>query len=65
MEERLNKLESLAALQDQTIQSLNQELFRQQQDQKKLLQRLENLEEFVRKLHDSDNIVVNERPPHW
>ncbi len=65
MEKRLIQLESLVALQDQTIQSLNEEIFRQQQDIAKLLRRLEAVEERLLELKDQADIAGNERPPHW
>lgn len=65
MEERINILESLVAQQDQTIQSLSEEIFRQQQDMAKLARRLEVLEEQLRELLQGNEIAGNERPPHW
>lgn len=65
MEKRIIQLESLAAMQDQTIQGLNEELFRQQQDLAKLLRRLEIVEERLSDLQEGEEISGNERPPHW
>jgi len=65
MDERINQLESLTALQDDTIAALNTELFRQQQDLAGLLQRIEILEQKLEQLAPGDDIAGNERPPHW
>ena len=65
MEERINQLESLTALQDKTIAELNAEIFRQQQDIRRLQQRLDALEERFAELREPDRIADNEKPPHW
>ncbi len=65
MEERINQLESLTALQDNTISELNTEVFRQQQDIRRLQQRLDDLENRVEELKAPDRIADNEKPPHW
>ncbi len=65
MEERIIQLETLAALQDETINSLNKEIFRQQQDIGQLRRRLAALEEKLEKLQEPDQIAGNERPPHY
>ena len=65
MEERVNQLETLAALQDETIAALNAELFRQQQDLAGLQQRIDALEKKLKQLEPADEIAGNERPPHW
>jgi uncharacterized coiled-coil protein SlyX len=65
MEERINQLESLSALQDETIRSLNEEIFRQQQDTSKLRERLEALESKVAQMQQPAEIGGNERPPHY
>ena len=65
MEERINQLESLLALQDNTIQQLNNEVFRQQQDISRLLRRMERLETRLEEMAPSRDIAGQERPPHW
>ena len=65
MKERINQLESLAALQDETIAALNAELFRQQQDTAGLQRRIDALEKKMEQLTPPDEIAENERPPHW
>ena len=65
MEARINQLESLTALQDDTIAALNTEIFRQQQDIAKLSTRLDRLEEKLAELADPKPISGNERPPHY
>ena len=65
MEERINQLEALAALQDETIAALNAELFRQQRDMAGLQHRIEALEKKMKQLAPADEIAGNERPPHW
>ena len=65
MEDRINQLEALAALQDDTIAALNAEIFRQQQDLADLHRRIETLETKMEQLTQPDEIAGNERPPHW
>ncbi len=65
METRIIQLESIAAMQDQTILNLNEEIYRQQQDISRLSQRLEAVEERLRELQNGEDIAGNERPPHW
>lgn len=65
MEERIIQLESMSAMQDETIRSLNEEVFRQQQDISKLRNQLEILEKKILELGDQDQIGGNERPPHY
>jgi uncharacterized coiled-coil protein SlyX len=65
MEERINQLEALTALQDDTIAALNAELFRQQQDMAGLQHRIETLEKKMEQLALPGEIAGNERPPHW
>lgn len=65
MEERIIQLETLSALQDQTIQSLNEEIYRQQQDISRLRDQLEKLEKKMLELGDSEQIAGIERPPHY
>ena len=65
MKERMNQLETLAALQDETIAALNLELFRQQQDIAGLRQRIDALEKKLKQLEPADEIAGNQKPPHW
>jgi SlyX protein len=65
MQERIIKLESLAAMQDETLGKLNEELFRQQQDITLLKRQLETLEQRLAELGDPDPFGGNERPPHY
>ncbi len=65
MEERIIKLESLAALQDETIGKLNVELFRQQQDIARLQRRIEAIEQKMAELGGPEPVAGNERPPHY
>jgi len=59
------QLETLSALQDETIRSLNEEIFRQQQDISKLWKRLNMLEEKLKDAQNPEEIAGNERPPHY
>lgn len=65
MEKRIIQLESIAALQDETVARLNEELFRQQQDITRLQRRIEALEQKMADLAEPDPIAGNERPPHY
>lgn len=65
MEERINQLESLTALQDNTIAELNTEVFRQQQDIRRLQQRIEAIEKKLEQLKEASDIAGQEKPPHW
>ncbi len=65
MEDRINQLEALAALQDDTIAELNAELFRQQQDLVSQQRRIEAMEKKMEQLAPPGEIAGNERPPHW
>ena len=65
MEDRINQLEALAALQDDTIAALNAEIFSQQQDLADLHRRIETLETKMEQLAQPGEIAGNERPPHW
>ncbi len=65
MEERIIKLETLAAMQDETIGKLNEELFRQQQDIARLQRHIEMLEGKISELGDPEPVAGNERPPHY
>jgi len=59
------KLETLAALQDETIRELNEELFRQQQDLVRVQRHLDALEKKISELDQPGEIAGNERPPHY
>ncbi len=65
MEERINQLESLAALQDETIARLSDELYRQQQDVFQLQRRLQAVEQRMTALKNAEQIAGNEKPPHY
>lgn len=65
MEERIIQLETLSAMQDETIRQLNEEMFRQQQDMAKLRARIELLEKKIAELAEPGPIAGNERPPHY
>jgi uncharacterized coiled-coil protein SlyX len=65
MQERIIKLETLAAMQDETIGKLNEELFRQQQDIARLQRHIEVIEQKIAELGDPDPVAGNERPPHY
>ncbi len=65
MEERIIKLETLSAMQDKIIVSLNEEIFRQQQDHARLLRRINTLEKKMAESGEPDQIAGNERPPHY
>ena len=65
MKERLNQLESVVALQDNTIHQLHDEMFRQQQDISRLLRRVEALESRIGELDASEEVAGDEKPPHW
>ena len=65
MQERIIKLETLAAMQDETINRLNEELFRQQQDIARLRRHIEIIEQKMAEFGDPEDIAGNERPPHY
>ncbi len=65
MEERIIKLETLSAMQDETITKLNEEIFRQQQDLARLQRRIETIEQKMADLADPEPIAGDERPPHY
>jgi uncharacterized coiled-coil protein SlyX len=65
MDERINQLESLAALQDNTIAALNAEIVRQQHDIAALQRRIATLEQKMDQISQPNEIAGNERPPHW
>lgn len=65
MEDRINQLESLSALQDRTLAQLNEEMFRQQQQMALLQQRIRTVEERLKQLEQPDPTAGSEKPPHW
>ena len=65
MEKRLIQLETLSALQDETIGKLNKEIFRQQQDLARLQRRIIAIEQKMTELGDPEPVGGNERPPHY
>lgn len=65
MEERIIQLESIAAMQDETMARLNDELFRQQQDISRLQRAIRILEQKIEELQEPNPIAGNERPPHY
>lgn len=65
MEERIIKLESLSAMQDETIGKLHEELYRQQQDATRLLRRIEALEKRLAQFGEPEEPGGNEKPPHY
>jgi uncharacterized coiled-coil protein SlyX len=65
MEERIIRLETLAAMQDETISRLSEELFRQQQDAARLQSRIDALERRIAELAEPDPVGGNDRPPHY
>jgi len=65
MEERLIKLETISALQDETISKLNGEIFQQQQDIARLRRRIGELERRLNELAEPGEIGGNEKPPHY
>ncbi|MCF7849940.1 MAG: SlyX family protein [Kiritimatiellales bacterium] len=65
MEERLIKLETLSAMQDETIAKLNGEIYQQQQDIARLRRRMEELEQRLGEMEEPGEIGGNEKPPHY
>ncbi len=66
MEERLTKLESKLAFQEQTIETLNEVVIEQQEQIKKLEQEMKRLREETEAFLDSGNTLpLQERPPHY
>jgi SlyX protein len=65
MEKRIIQLETLSALQDEMLQALNQEVFRQQQDLARLQRRIETLEKKFAEIAAAEEIGGNEKPPHY
>ena len=66
---RINQLEGLFAEQDETLQTLNEVITRQDQEITTLLNRLEHLEALVKSLKESlpggGEASVFEKPPHY
>lgn len=65
MEKRIIQLETLSALQDETIARLNEEIYRQQQDIGRVQRRLKLIEEKLAALPEPGGTGGNERPPHY
>jgi len=65
MEKRIIQLETLSAMQDETLGKLNEEIFRQQQDIARLQRRIEAIEQKMANLADPEEIAGNEKPPHY
>ena len=65
MEERLIKLETISAMQDEMITKLNGEIFQQQQDIVRLRRRIDDLERRLGEMEEPGEIGGNEKPPHY
>jgi uncharacterized coiled-coil protein SlyX len=65
MEDRIIQLETLVAMQDQTLVQLSKEIYRQQQELKKQDLRLIQLEQKIEQIKEAPEIGGNEKPPHW
>lgn len=65
MEERLIKLETISAMQDETIAKLNREIFMQQQDIGRLRRHITALERRLDELSEPGEIGGIEKPPHY
>jgi len=65
MEDRIIQLESLSAMQDETIRSLHDELFEQQKEIGRLRARMEQVEQQLAELTEPGPISEDQRPPHW
>ncbi len=65
MEKRIIQLETLSTLQDETIEKLNKEIFRQQQDIAHLRRRIETIEQKMAELGEPEPVAGSERPPHY
>ena len=65
MEKRIIQLEMLSALQEEMLSTLNQEVFRQQQDLARLQRRISTLEEKLSELDQANEVGGNEKPPHY
>lgn len=65
MEKRIIQLEALSAMQDGTIEELNAEIFRQQQDMARLRRRIETIEAKLAESGAPPKIAGNEKPPHY
>ena len=65
MDERIVNLETLVAMQDETIANMSKEIYRQQQDLQRMAVRVELLEQKVKELKESPEIGGHEKPPHY
>ena len=65
MNERIVNLETLVAMQDETIAGMSKELYRQQQELQRMAMRFELLEQKVQELKEAPEIGGNEKPPHY
>ena len=67
-EERLEKIETKLAYQEDLIEELNKTLYQQQKELERLKATCESLASHITTLYESENEskpVVNERPPHY
>ncbi len=65
MEKRIIQLETIVAMQDETLAGLGAELYRQQQELARLARRIEALEGRLADLANPPPAAGDERPPHW
>ena len=65
MDERIVRLETLVAMQDETIIGMSRETYRQQQELQRMALRLELLETKMQELKEAPEIGGNEKPPHY
>ncbi|WP_136809792.1 SlyX family protein [Desulfosediminicola flagellatus] len=64
LEDRIRVLEEKHEYQDQTVETLNQVIIRQQVQLDKILAEFAKLQEFI-SASGVDSEVANERPPHY
>ena len=67
MEDRVERLENLAALQDDTIKEMNSVIYAQQKQIDLLEKRVDSLTSRLRQLVDmiGKDEIANEPPPHY